>query len=92
VVSVQADPPEALLRYVDVELDENTMLVRRGGCPVELSPTEFKLLRYLLLNPERVLSRTQILEAVWSYDFGGGSKVTPTSATRAASSRRREAR
>ncbi|RSM36454.1 DNA-binding response regulator [Amycolatopsis balhimycina DSM 5908] len=77
-VSFRPDPPEAMLRYGDVELDENTMLVRRGGCPVELSPTEFKLLRYLLLNPERVLSRSQILDAVWSYDFGGGSKVVDT--------------
>jgi two-component system, OmpR family, response regulator len=78
VVSPQADPPEATLRYTDLELDENTMLVRRAGRPVELSPTEFKLLRYLLLNPQRVLSRSQILDAVWSYDFGGGSKVVDT--------------
>lgn len=69
---------DAVLRYADVELDEDTMLVRRGGRPVELSPTEFKLLRYLLLNPGRVLSRSQILDGVWSYDFGGGSKVVDT--------------
>lgn len=69
---------DGVLRYADVELDESTMLVRRAGRPVELSPTEFKLLRYLLLNPGRVLSRAQILDAVWSYDFGGGSKVVDT--------------
>lgn len=78
VESARPDPPDAILRYADVELDENAMLVRRAGRPVELSPTEFKLLRYLLLNPGRVLSRSQILDAVWSYDFGGGSKVVDT--------------
>jgi len=70
--------PAPVLRYADVELDEDTLLVTRAGQPVELSPTEFKLLRYFLRNPGRVLSRTQILEAVWSYDFGGGSNVVDT--------------
>jgi two-component system OmpR family response regulator len=74
----QEPADDGVLRYADIELDENTMLVRRAGRPVELSPTEFKLLRYLLHNPGRVLSRAQILEAVWSYDFGGGSKVVDT--------------
>lgn len=74
----QQPSDDGILRYADVELDENTMLVRRAGRPVELSPTEFKLLRYLLHNPGRVLSRAQILDAVWSYDFGGGSKVVDT--------------
>jgi two-component system, OmpR family, response regulator len=78
VVSARTDPPDSMLRYADLELDENAMLVRRAGRPIELSPTEFKLLRYLLLNPGRVLSRAQILDAVWSYDFGGGSKVVDT--------------
>jgi two-component system OmpR family response regulator len=62
--------------YADLVLDEETMQVSRAGQPVQLSPTEFKLLRYLLLNPERVLSKTQILDHVWQYDFDGkGSAV-----------------
>jgi two-component system OmpR family response regulator len=67
-----------LLRCADLELDEETCQVRRAGQPVELSPTEFKLLSYLMLNPGRVLSRAQILDAVWSYDFGGASNVVDT--------------
>jgi two-component system OmpR family response regulator len=72
------EPDAGVVRYADVELDENTCLVRRAGQPVNLSPTEFKLLRYLMLNPGRVLSRAQILDAVWTYDFGGGSNVVDT--------------
>ncbi|MBU8858627.1 MULTISPECIES: response regulator transcription factor [unclassified Micromonospora] len=72
------ETPSPVLRYADLELDEETLLVRRAGQPVSLSPTEFKLLRYLMLNAGRVLSRTQILEAVWSYDFGGDSNVVDT--------------
>ncbi|MEH1012828.1 response regulator transcription factor [Micromonospora sp. CPCC 206060] len=68
----------AVLRYADLELDEETCQARRGGRLLTLSPTEFKLLRYLMLNPGRVLSRTQIREAVWSYDFGGASNVVDT--------------
>jgi len=68
----------AVLRLADVELDERACQVRRAGEPVALSPTEFKLLRYLMLNPGRVLSRTQILEAVWNYDFGGATNVVDT--------------
>ncbi|MFY1635607.1 response regulator transcription factor [Solwaraspora sp. WMMB335] len=68
----------SVLRYADLELDEDTLLVQRAGTPVQLSPTEFKLLRYLMLNAGRVLSRTQILEAVWRYDFGGESNVVDT--------------
>jgi two-component system OmpR family response regulator len=64
-----------VLRYADIELDENLLLVRRGGRPVEMSPTELKLLRYFLLNPGRVLSRRQIIDAVWDYDFDGHSNV-----------------
>jgi two-component system OmpR family response regulator len=67
-----------VLRYADLELDEDACQVRRGGRLVVLSPTEFKLLRYLLHNPGRVLSRAQILDAVWSYDFGGASNVVDT--------------
>jgi two-component system OmpR family response regulator len=62
--------------YADLTLDEEAMQVSRAGQPIQLSPTEFKLLRYLLLNPERVLSKTQILDHVWQYDFDGkGSAV-----------------
>jgi two-component system, OmpR family, response regulator len=73
-----AAAPEGLLRYADVELDEQACQVRRDGHLIPLSPTEYKLLRYLMLNPGRVLSRGQILEAVWSYDFGGATNVVDT--------------
>ena len=59
----------------DLVMDERAMEVTRGGSPVELSPTEFALLRYLMRNPRQVLSKTQILEEVWSYDFGGQAHV-----------------
>ena len=67
-----------VLRFADLELDEDACQVRRAGRLVALSPTEFKLLRYLMANPGRVLSRGQILQAVWSYDFGGASNVVDT--------------
>jgi len=70
--------PPGLLRFADVELDEEAVRVRRAGQPIALSPTEFKLLRYFLTHPNRVLSRAQILEAVWQYDFGGVSNVVDT--------------
>jgi len=63
------------LVYDDLELDEETMRVTRTGRPVQLSPTEFKLLRFLLINRERVLSKSQILDHVWQYDFGGSGGV-----------------
>jgi two-component system OmpR family response regulator len=63
------------LSYADLVLDEETMRVSRAGTPISLSPTEFKLLRYLLLNAERVLSKAQILDHVWQYDFDGRSGV-----------------
>ena len=50
----------------------------RGERPIDLTPTEFKLLRYLLLNPRRVLSKAQILDYVWEYDFGGDANVVET--------------
>ncbi|WP_092521281.1 response regulator transcription factor [Actinopolyspora saharensis] len=65
----------AKLRYHDLELDEDTYEVRRGGRLVNLSPTEFKLLRYLLINSEKVVSKVQILDRVWNYDFGGDSRI-----------------
>lgn len=64
-----------LLRIADLELDEDTHEVWRGPRPVHLTPTEFKLLRYLMLNPRRVVSKTQILDHVWQYDFDGNANV-----------------
>ena len=66
---------QATLRFHDVELDEDTHEVRRGRRLIEVSPTEFKLLRYLMLNPNRVLSKAQILDHVWDYDFRGQSGI-----------------
>jgi two-component system OmpR family response regulator len=63
------------LSYADLLLDEEAMQVSRADQPIRLSPTEFKLLRYLLLNPERVLSKSQILDYVWQYDFDGNGSV-----------------
>ncbi|HET7476105.1 MAG TPA: response regulator transcription factor [Dermatophilaceae bacterium] len=63
------------LRYHDLELDEDSHEVRRGGRVIDVSPTEFKLLRYLMLNAGRVLSKAQILDHVWDYDFRGESGI-----------------
>jgi two-component system, OmpR family, response regulator len=65
----------AVLRYADLEMDEDAHEVRRGGKRVDLSPTEFNLLRYLLTNAGRVVSKAQILDRVWSYDFGGDGRI-----------------
>ena len=65
----------SLLKVADLELDEDSHEVWRAGEAVELTATEFKLLRYLMLNPRRVLSKAQILDRVWHYDFGGQSNV-----------------
>jgi len=65
----------AVLRYSDLELDADAHEVRRGGNLVDLSPTEFKLLRYLMTNAGRVVSKAQILDRVWSYDFGGDGRI-----------------
>ncbi|MEU0572162.1 response regulator transcription factor [Nonomuraea sp. NPDC005983] len=64
-----------VLRYADLELDVQAHEVRRGGVPIELSPTEFKLLEYLLINAGRVVSKAQILDSVWRYDFDGDSRI-----------------
>ena len=74
----QAEP---VLSFADLTLDEDTYEVRRGGQPIELSPTEFRLLRYFMLNPGRVLTRAQLLDHVWDYDFGGSSAVVSTYVT-----------
>jgi two-component system OmpR family response regulator len=65
----------ARLVFADLEMDEDSHEVHRGGRAIDLSPTEFKLLRYLMLNPNRVLSKAQILDHVWDYDFRGESGI-----------------
>ena len=70
-----AEPGDGRLVFEDLEMDEDSHEVRRAGRSIELSPTEFKLLRYLLLNPNRVLSKAQILDHVWDYDFRGESGI-----------------
>jgi two-component system, OmpR family, response regulator len=64
-----------LLTVGDLVMDEDAREVTRGGDIVDLTPTEFELLRYMMRNPRRVLSKAQILDRVWSYDFGGQAHV-----------------
>jgi two-component system, OmpR family, response regulator len=71
-------PGDQKLSYHDLVLDEDTRDVWRGGRLVELTPTEYKLLHYLLSNARRVLTREQILEAVWDYTFAGNASVLET--------------
>ncbi|AHI01689.1 response regulator transcription factor [Kutzneria viridogrisea] len=71
----QPEPPDNRLRYADLELEVESHEVRRAGRLVQLSPTEFKLLHYLLRNAGRVLSKAQILDQVWHYDFNGEAGV-----------------
>jgi len=66
------------LSFADLELDDETREVRRGRRRIDLSPTEFSLLRYLLLNSRKVLSKAQILDHVWQYDFGGDGRIVET--------------
>jgi two-component system, OmpR family, response regulator len=68
----------ALLQVGDLELDEEHWVVRRAGTPVELSPTEFRLLAYLMRNQGRMLTRQQLLENVWGWEFVGQSQVVET--------------
>ena len=72
------DVPGDVLRFSDVVLDETRHEVLRGETHIDLTATEFSLLRYFLLNPRRVLSKGQILQHVWRYDFGGNSNVVET--------------
>jgi two-component system OmpR family response regulator len=74
----QGDLPGDTLRFADLVLDEQRHEVFRGETRVELTGTEFNLLRYFMLNPRRVLSKGQILQNVWRYDFGGNSNVVET--------------
>ena len=66
------------LTFDDLELDDDTREVSRAGRHVELTDTEYRLLRYLMSNPRRVLTRAQILDHVWNYDFGGDARVLET--------------
>ena len=72
VVSDGVDPE---IRVGDLVLNEESYEVKRAGRPIELTATEFELLRYLMRNPRRVLSKAQILDRVWSYDFGGRASI-----------------
>ncbi len=73
-----SEPESSLLTFADVELDEDAHEVTRAGALIELTATEYRLLRYLMLNPRHVLTRTQLLEHVWDYDFGGDARVLET--------------
>jgi two-component system OmpR family response regulator len=70
--------PGDVLRFADLVLDEARHEVYRGETEIVLTATEFSLLRYFLLNPRRVLSKHQILQNVWRYDFGGNANVVET--------------
>jgi two-component system, OmpR family, response regulator len=73
------EPDEAAtLRAGDLELDESRWLVQRAGTPVELSPTEFRLLAFLMRHQGRVLTRAQLLENVWGWDYAGQSQIVET--------------
>jgi two-component system OmpR family response regulator len=71
-------PESSRLSFEDIELDEETREVAVADKPVDLTATEYRLLRYLMLNPRRVLTRAQILDHVWDYDFGGDARVLET--------------
>ncbi|MBM7831824.1 two-component system OmpR family response regulator [Agromyces cerinus] len=70
-----AQAKDPVLVVGDLTLDEDSYEVFRDGTPIELTATEFELLRFLMRNPRRVLSKAQILDRVWSYDFGGKESV-----------------
>jgi two-component system OmpR family response regulator len=71
------EEPERLA-VADLELDDRGRQARRGGVPVALTPTEYKLLRYLMANAGRVISRAQILDHIWEYDFNGEANIIET--------------
>src|ERR1700754_2261588 len=73
-----AEPESSRLVFEDLELDEDAHEITRAGNPVELTATEYRLLRYFMLTPRRVLTRAQLLEHVWEYDFGGDARVLET--------------
>jgi len=69
---------EGVLRFSDLEMNEGAHEVRRAGTRIQLTATEFNLLRFFLRNPRQVLSKSQILDNVWHYDFGGEANVVET--------------
>lgn len=75
VAADEVEEESSLLTYEDITLDDDMHEVTKNGEVVELSPTEFKLLRYLMVNAEVVLSKSKILDHVWNYDFGGDGNV-----------------
>ena len=75
---MRSEFPGDVLRFADLLLDEERHEVRREETPITLTATEFSLLRYFMLNPRRVLSKAQILQNVWHYDFGGNANVVET--------------
>jgi len=76
VTNIEGDDEK--VRFADLELDEATHEVRRAGNLIDLSPTEFLLLRYLMINADRVVSKSQILDHVWQYDFRGDAGIVET--------------
>jgi two-component system OmpR family response regulator len=75
---VEIDNDDEKIRFADLELNEATHEVHRAGQLLEMSPTEFQLLRYLLINADRVVSKSQILDHVWQYDFRGDAGIVET--------------
>jgi two-component system OmpR family response regulator len=74
----EIDTDDEKIRFADLELNEATHEVHRAGHLLEMSPTEFQLLRYLLINADRVVSKSQILDHVWQYDFRGDAGIVET--------------
>jgi len=74
----RAGGEESKLRFGDLELDDETREVFRDGASIELTDTEYRLLRFLMTHPRRVLTRAQILDHVWEYDFAGDARVLET--------------
>ena len=75
---VEQEINDEKISYADLILNEGTHEVHRAGQLIELSPTEFTLLKYLLLNADRVVSKSQILDYVWDYDFNGDGAIVET--------------
>ena len=75
---VESKVDDEKIRFADLEIDEATHEVRRAGNLIDLSPTEYLLLRYLLINADRVVSKSQILDHVWQYDFRGDAGIVET--------------
>ena len=76
--SNQDEPTGSILTFADVRLDQDAHRVWRDGVEIVLTATEFALLRYFMMNPDRVLSKAQILDHVWHYDFDGDSNICET--------------